>query len=86
MKVRAVLGLNDLKATGDTVNGWRVVAVALRQTDYAGAAAFHAPQVFVPLGHPMGIRPKPVTAAQNLAATRRISDSEQYGTVAGRPM
>jgi hypothetical protein len=34
----------------------------------------------------MGIRPKPVTAAQNLAATRRISDSEQYGTVAGRRM
>jgi hypothetical protein len=80
MKVRAVLGWNHLKAAGDTVNGWRVVAIALRQTDYTGAVAFYAPQVFIPLGHLMGIRLKPRNCGTQSRATRRISHSEQCGT------
>jgi hypothetical protein len=64
MKVGAILGFNDLKAIWDALNGWRVVALALKQASHTRLAAVRAPQFFVPLfDHPNNMHPAtfPVT-------------------------
>ena len=49
MEVRAVLGLNDLKAVRDALDGRRSCTIILRQACHAGLAALPAPQLLVPL-------------------------------------
>ena len=43
MKVGALLGLNELKAPGDVMNGWCVVTVILRQLYLARLVAVWTP-------------------------------------------
>jgi hypothetical protein len=53
MEVGAKLCINDLEAIRGVLNGWRVLAVVLRQARHTILAADWAPKFFVPLiGHP----------------------------------
>jgi hypothetical protein len=52
-EVGAISGINNLEAVRNGMNGWCVVALALRQAGNAGLAAFRATQLLVPfIGHP----------------------------------
>src|SRR2546426_625378 len=48
MEVDAVLGINDLEAMRDEIDGWRDLVV-LREASLASLAAVRTSQVFVPL-------------------------------------
>ena len=59
MKVGAKRGHDDLESLRDGLDGWRVVAVALRQANHASIAAEGAAQLFGPLiGHAGSMRAK----------------------------
>jgi hypothetical protein len=50
IKKGAKLGIHNLKAIKNGLNGGNVIAIALRQSGDAGPAALRAPKFFVPLG------------------------------------